>query len=158
MDDSVYAGWVGRHWWSETFELMVDGHAIASIHAKGARAIAKVGNVSYTLARLRAPDYITLRLDVTDDLIARYCVVLCPSRIPNAEFADGEVFQLSCIRAFKREATWSRPRGDVVLWSSSRWFDNVIRFQVDRAFAYDKKWPLLALLEIAPRLIRQPFF
>jgi hypothetical protein len=157
-EGTVHAIWIGRHWWSNAFELQLDGCAIASIEAKGSRATAQVGNTRLTLARLRFPDYITLRSDVTDELVARFCIFPCRNAVRHVEFADGKTFDGGPIWLWNRQATWSRRDGGAVLWSRSKLFDNVVHLHVARPFAYDEKWPLVALCDVAPRIMRQAWF
>ncbi len=129
---------------------------MAWIRIKGSRGTAGVGGREYNLQRFRLPPYISLRDGATDELIARFGLI--PKSGFLAEFDDGESFRFGWINWLRREWNWTDESGQAVLASKRPWRGSTIELRVDPSFCNTRKWPLLAILEIAVAKLAIPWF
>jgi len=125
----------------------------------GSHGIAEIQDCQYTLQRFRLPPSITLREASTDELVARFC--LLPRNGLVAEFNDGESFHLGWVQWWKREWCWTDDIGEPVLCSRYQLFGppKIVAPNESGGLTSNtsKKWPLLAVLELAMGELGVPY-
>ena len=155
-EDASDLCWVSDHWWSSKHELRRGSQVIASLHIQGSAGLAEIATRSYTLKRFRLPPCITLCDAETDELVARLGLV--SKRGLLAEFGDGQCFRFGWTIWHKREWSWTTPAGGTVLLSHHPWWGKRLEIRLGPDPGAERKWPLLAVLELAMSELSMPGF